>query len=80
MSLDGAIGALIACGILLALCFGIAHQEAKKGKRFRGAALCCFLALAGYGLLAPLGVFAQAAAWIGAVGGVITAYTVKTGD
>lgn len=73
MTLDGAIGAIIACGILLALCFGIAHQEGSKGYRFRGAMLACFAALVGYGILAPLGVMAQAAGWIGAVGGVLTA-------
>lgn len=74
MTLDGAIGAIIACGVLLALCFGIAHQEGKKGHRFRGAMLACFVALIGYGMLAPFGAIAQAAGWIGAVGGVLTAF------
>lgn len=73
MTLDGAIGTVIACGMLLALCFGIAYQEGKKGHRFRGAMLACFVALVGYGFLEGLGVFAQAAAWIGACGGVIAA-------
>lgn len=74
MSVDFAIGALVACGVHIGVCF-LAGRSGRESKNpWKGCVLSVLVAAAGYALLINLSGFAVASAVIGSVVGCIESW------